>query len=395
MIARALALAVCLALLPAAASAQDGRRAVQRYGCASCHQIEGVRASARTSCVGCHQRVVAQPRSGLGRAPHVEHYLHAPDLRFITRRLREDYLVRFLQDPHDVRPRLEETMPRLPVTEEDARLIVQFLRSSAPPVTVPSSPAPSRANLQRGREVFDRAACATCHEMGNVRFGIEIPAVALAGMGRPAFEAPNLRFARERLDPDVALQWILEPRALDPNTQMPHPELSREDAIAVRDFIFLGEVGAPVRPPAPPAAASLGSAGRRVRFADVRRIFQRSCIHCHAHTSTEGSASALGFAPSSLDLSSVEGVRAGTQLPDGTRRSVLEPDASGVPPLLARLLRRHEEAARDITAPRRDPLAPTERERPTEPVGMPLGLPPVPVEDLRVIATWIAAGAPE
>lgn len=395
MIARTLTLAIALGLFASSALAQDGRAAVQRYGCASCHQIEGVRASRGTSCVGCHQRVVEQPRSGLGRAPHVEHYLHAPDLRFITRRLREDYLVRFLQDPHDVRPRLEETMPRLPVTEEDARLIIQFLRSSAPAVSVPSSPAPSRANLQRGREVFDRAACATCHEMGNVDFAIEIPAIALAGMGRPAVEAPNLRFARERLDPNVALQWILNPRALDPNTQMPHPELSREDAIAVRDFIFLADVGSAVRPTAPPTASSLGQARRRVRFADVRRIFQRSCIHCHAHTNGQETSSSLGFAPSSLDLSSIEGVRAGTQLADGTRRSVIEPDASGVPPLLARLLRRHEEAARDITAPRRDALSPIEREPPTGPVGMPLGLPPVPVEDLRTIATWIAQGAPD
>ncbi len=388
--------ALLLALaLPCSALAQDGRRAVQRYGCASCHQIEGVRASRQTSCVGCHQRVIEQPRSGLGRAPHVEHYLHAPDLRFVTRRLREDYLVRFLQDPHDVRPRLEETMPRLPVTEEDARAIVQFLRSSAPPVSVPSAPAPSAANVQRGREVFDRAACATCHELGNVDFDIHIPAVALAGMGRPAFEAPNLRFARERLDPDVALQWILDPRAIDPNTQMPHPELSRADAIAVRDFVFLGELGRPVRPAAPPTAASLGTSRRRVRFADVRRIFQRSCIHCHAHTSGQGTASALGFAPSSLDLSSIEGVRAGTQLPDGTRRSVIEPDESGVPPLLARLLRRHEEAARDVTAPRRDPLTPIARERPSDPVGMPLGLPPMPLDDLRTIAAWLAQGAPE
>lgn len=392
---RALFLVVVAFALPGAASAQDGRRAVERYGCASCHRIEGVRASRGASCVGCHERIVAQARSGMGRAPRVEHYVHAPDLRMITRRLRDDYLVGFLQDPHDVRPRLEETMPRLPVSEEDARLIVQFLRGSAGEVSVPTSPAPRRANVRRGREVFDRAACATCHEMGNVDFAIRIPTIALAGMGRPAYEAPNLRFARDRLDPDVALAWILDPRSLDPNTQMPHPELSREDAIAVRDFVFLGELGRPVRPPAPPTYADLRPVSRRVRFADVRRIFNRSCIHCHAHTSGHATASAFGFEPSSLDLSSIEGVRAGTERADGTRRSILEPDASGVPPLLARLLRRHAEAPRDITAPRRDSLAPVERERPTVPVGMPIGLPPLPLDDIRTIATWIAQGAPE
>jgi cytochrome c2 len=391
------ALVVAILALSASALAQpsDGRRAVQRYGCASCHAIEGVRASAGASCVGCHERVLAAPRSGLGRAPEVRHYLHAPDLRRITRRVREDYLLRFVQDPHDVRPRLEETMPRLPVSEADARLIVQFLRTSAGSVTVPSSPAPSRANVERGRRVFQDSGCATCHELGNLDFGLSIPAVALAGMGRPAFEAPNLRFARDRLDPDVALAWILNPRSIDPDTQMPHPELSREDAIAVRDFILLVDPGRPVAPAAPPTAADLRQLNRRVRFAEVRRIFQRSCIHCHAHTSGHETNSAFGFPPGQLDLSSLEGVRAGVRRPDGTARSVIEPDATGVPPLLSRLLRRHAEAARDITAPRRDSLAPVAREVPSEPVGMPIGLPPVPIDDLRLIATWILQGARE
>ncbi len=388
-----LAIAAVLAVAPAALAQTEGRRAVERYGCASCHQIQGVRASASASCVGCHERVLAAPQSGLGRAPHVVHYLHAPDLRRITRRLRADYIERFVRDPHDVRPRLEETMPRLPVSEEDARLIVSFLRSSAGEVSVPSSPAPSRANVERGRRVFVDSGCPTCHELGNLDFGVHIPPIALMGMGRPAYEAPNLRFARERLTPDVALAWILNPRSIDPETQMPHPELSREDAIAARDFVFLVDPGSPVTPPAPPRAEDLRRVSRQVRFADVRRIFQRSCIHCHAHTSGPGAASAFGFEPSSLDLSSIEGVRAGAALPDGTHRSVIDPDESGVPPLVARLLRRHAEAARDVTSPGHDPIMPIVRERPTERVGMPLGLPPLPVDDIRTIATWIAEGA--
>jgi cytochrome c2 len=390
-----LALTIALAAPASSAFAQapEGRRALQRYGCASCHQVPGVRASRQANCVACHQEVVARPQSGLGRAPHVEHYLHAPDLRRITRRLREDYLLSFVRDPHDVRPRLEETMPRLPVSDADAQLIVAYLRESAGPVTVPSSPAPSRANVARGRQVFDRSGCATCHEVGNLDFGIHIPPEALMGMGRPAYEAPNLRFARDRLHPDVALQWILNPRAIDPETQMPHPELSREDAIAVRDFVFLTELGSPVAPPRGASFADLNVPSRRVRFAEVRRIFQRSCIHCHAHTNGQETSGVFGFAPSQLDLSSVEGVRAGTALADGTRRSVIAPDASGVPPLVARLLRRHAESARDLTTPRHDPLFAVSREHPTEAVGMPLGLPPVPASDIATIAAWIAQGA--
>jgi len=390
-----LALVFAAALVaPCSAAAQvgEGARAFARYGCASCHQDVGAPVSAGRSCVGCHQRVVAAPRSAFGRQPRVEHYVHAPDLRRVTRRLRERYLVRFLQDPHDVRPRMEETMPRLPVTEADARAIVAFLREGAGELAVPRGPAPDMANVARGRDVFRRAGCAACHEVGNLDLGVRLPPEALAGLARPAIEAPNLRFVRDRMDPDVALAWIRDPRSVDPESQMPAPELGAEDARAVRDFLFLASAGAPATPPPTPTRESLAPLGRIVRYADVRVLFQRSCIHCHAHADARA-ASAFGFAPSSLDLSSAEGVRAGVLLPDGTRRSILTPDGSGVPPLLSRLLRRHEEAVRDVTAPGRDPLGPVARAVPVEPPGMPLGLPPLSIDDLRTIATWIAAGA--
>ncbi len=379
-----LALACVLASAPAAA--QDARAALRRYGCASCHAVEGVRVSRGQSCTGCHQAIVER-QQGRGRAPSVRHYVHAPDLG-VAGRLREDYLVSFLQDPHDARPRLEETMPRLPVTEADAQLLARWIRRDAPRVA--RGPAPSRANAEAGRAVFVRVGCATCHELGNQDFGVRVPPEALMGLGRAAFEAPNLRHVRDRLEPDVALAWIEDPRAVRPDTQMPPTNLSRADAILVRDYLWFADPGAPA--PRPAANLDLTPLSRPVAFAEMRRIFDRSCIHCHAHTDGR-SASALGFEPSSLDLSSLEGVRAGVLLPDGTRRSILEPDASGVAPLLSRLMRRHEEAARDLTAPRADPLAPIARPRPDEPVGMPLGLPPIDPADVRLVATWIAQGA--
>ncbi|MEZ4337075.1 MAG: hypothetical protein R3B82_10640 [Sandaracinaceae bacterium] len=380
----AILLGLACVLASAPASAQDARAVARRYGCASCHAVEGVRVSHGQSCTGCHQAIIERQR-GRGRAPAVRHYVSVPDLRVAGSRLREDYLVSFLQDPHDVRPRLEETMPRLPVTEADARILARWLRRDAP--AVPPGPAPSRANAEAGRAVYARVGCATCHELGNLDFGVHLPPEALMGLGRAAFEAPNLRHVRERLDPDVALAWIEGPRSVSPHTQMPETELSHADAILVRDFLWFADPGAPA-PRAEPNL-DLTPLSRPVAFGEIRRIFDRSCIHCHAHTDGQ-SASALGFEPSSLDLSSEEGVRAGVLLPDGSRRSIVEPDATGVAPLLYRLMRRHEEAARDMTAPRADPLDPVRRVRPDEPVGMPLGLPPVDASDIRRIATWLA-----
>jgi len=384
---RPVAIAVALLCVAAPAAAQDPPDALRRYGCVSCHEVPGERVSRGQSCTGCHQTLVERQRRR-GRAPTVEHYVHAPDLRVAGARLREDYLVSFLRDPHDARPRMEEPMPRLPVTEADARLLARWIRRDAP--RVPTSPSPQRSNAAAGRAVFARSGCPVCHELGNVDFDVDLPPEVFMRLGRPADEAPNLRFVRDRLDPDVALAWIEDPRGVSPHTQMPDTHLSHADAILVRDFLWFADPGAPA--PRPAARVDLTPLARQVRFRDVRRVFAQSCIHCHAHTDGR-SASALGFEPSSLDLSSLEGVRAGVRHPDGTTRSILEPDDSGVSPLLQRLLRRHEEAARDVAAPRQDALGPVERAAPTESVGMPLGLPPVDPADIRLLATWIAQGA--
>lgn len=386
-------LLVLASLLASPAAAQSaGREAVERYGCATCHTVPGVRVSRRQSCVGCHERVVGARRSGLGRAPRVQHYLHVPDLRHVTRRLREDYLVSYLQNPHDARPRMEETMPRLPVTEDDARLITRYLRAQAGEVEVPASPAPDPGNVAPGRAAFERAGCMTCHELGNLDFGVHLPPVALRRIGDAAFEAPNLRFVRDRMTPDVALAWIRNPRAIDPNTEMPHPQLSDGDARVIRDFLFLVDPGRPAAARRP--TLELQPLSRRVRYAEVRAIFDRSCIHCHAHTDGEANAT-FGFAPSSLDLSSPEGVRAGVLLPGGARRSVLAPDHTGLPPLVWRLVRRHEEATRDQAGVLADPLGPALAPPDDTPPGMPLGLPPVAPDDIRLLYTWALQGAPE
>ncbi len=392
-------LLLTLLLAPAAARAQDadaGRAAIERYGCTSCHEVPGLGQRTETSCVGCHQEVARRPRSGFGARPHVEHYLRAPSLEHVTSRLSRDYLVRFLVDPHDVRPRLEETMPRLPVTERDARDIVAYLERVAPArPAVARSPAPDPSRVAEGAEAFRNAGCAACHSFGNFDPGFEVPAETVRALGEQARHAPNLRFVRERMHPDVALAWIRDPRAVDPHTLMDRPGVTAEQALAIRDFLYLASPGAPAPVPDVPRAASLRPLDRAVGWADVRRIFGRSCIHCHAHADDGSSAGALGFEPVALDLSTYEGVLAGVRAPDGSRRSVLEPAEDGTPPLLARLLRRHAEAGRDVVPHRRDTLIRAVRPHAdTGPAGMPLGLPPVPEPDLRVLATWIARGAP-
>ncbi|MCS6797435.1 MAG: hypothetical protein NZ898_02700 [Myxococcota bacterium] len=382
------------------ASIELGRRALVEHGCVLCHDAPGIaRPSVAQSCTGCHQALLRRQRPGLGSRPRVRHFVEVPDLAHAAARLRPDYLARYLERPHDVRPRLEEAMPRLPVTAERARAIVAYLRAQVGPPRLEAAPAPSPANVDAGRAVFVRA-CASCHAFGNLDPGFRLPAAAIAALGPAATLAPNLRFVRDRMDPGVALAVIVDPTAVHPAARMPRPSISRQEAIAVRDFLYLGDAGRPAAPPQPPPAwTSLPMPSRRVGFDDVRRIFQRSCVHCHAHSTDAAAASAFGFDATALDLASYEGVLAGVRLPDGRRRSVLAPGPDGVPPLLARLLRRHEEAVRDVVPEGHDTLAPAFPQSNAASAGamapgMPLALPPLPLSDVGVVAAWIRGGTP-
>lgn len=382
---------------------EAGRRAIARFGCDNCHTLPQRPAHRADGCVGCHQGVRRRAAAMLGRRPEVTHLLTTPSLTHVTRRLEADYLVRYLQDPHDVRHRLTESMPRLPVSEADARNIVAFFSAEAGSFRAPASPAPSAARVDRGREVFSSGGCAGCHAFGNAPAPYVLPRAAIIAFGDAATLAPNLRYARERMDPDTMLAWIIDPRSVDPGAHMEAPEISAEDALAVRDYVLLGSPGRPVSPRRTPTVNDLTPLDRNVTFREVRALFGQSCIHCHSHATGARASQALGFEAFELDLTTWEGIRAGVTTASGEQHSILETSTGGnigdagagsVSPLVARLLQRHAEAPRDLVTPPRDPLAAAERRRPPRgPVGMPLGLPPLSLEQIRIIHTWVVQGA--
>lgn len=380
-----------------------GHEAAARYGCVHCHALPNERSHPRAGCVSCHVRTIESRGPAASR---ISHYVATPGLRFVARRLSASYLIEYLMRPHDVRPHLEETMPRLPIDEGRARDLTAYLASLSPPAQIEAGPAPSAARVARGEALFVSKGCVACHTFGNRGFGDrpsggELPEAARRALGAAAALAPNLRYARVRMERDVMLAWIRDPSRVDPETRMPRPELTAEEALAVRDFLWLGDPGqpAPLRPPT--RAAMLEPVEREVSYAEVAAIFARSCVHCHAHSGASvgelsGRLSAFGFPRAELDLSSYEGVMRGVTRANGERVSLLDPEAEGeAPPLIARLLERHAEAQRDVVPPHRDPLGPAFGVSTDGPmVGMPLGLPPLPAEDLRLLVTWIGRGAP-
>ncbi len=60
--------------------------------------------------------------------------------------------------------------------------------------------------------------------------------------------APDLRFTRDRYRPDALAQWVVNPRALKPDTRMPNLGLTPSDAADVATFILTAHLDPPVHP---------------------------------------------------------------------------------------------------------------------------------------------------
>ncbi len=352
---------------------------VERFECYRCHDAPGklVPATRDRHCARCHQAVLRGDLDDEGYEPEAvarwkacDYQLEVvPSLTGLERRVRREWLIEFLQRPHDLRPDLPASMPRLRVSPEDARAIADHF--------VPAEPEAKEAialgDARRGRELFLDRGCTSCHAFG----GAELPARPRTP-GLASRLAPDLRHTRARMTPHALLTWLGDPAALKPDTLMPKPALDEAERLDVAAFLL----EAPLAPPPPVTApARLPLLERRVAYEEVeRRVFKRVCWHCHSDPAPvggdggRGNTGGFGFAGRGLDLGSHGAVLRGGR--DGL--DVLAPDASGLPRIVSVMLARHVEAqGGEVPGVR----------------GMPLGLRPMALEEIQLVESWIAQGA--
>ena len=362
---------------------------LERFECSRCHEGTGLpAATADRDCVSCHREI----RDGRFRGPpaelkrwraHVHSLLVTPSLQASAARLRRAWVAEFLREPHDVRPNLPATMPRLAISTAEAAAIAAQL---VPDERLEPEPAGDPAS---GATLYVELRCARCHRFS----GGPLPP-AHAGpseLGVPSRElagdaialAPDLAFARTRLQPGRVVAWLRDPSALAPGTLMPSHALSEPQARDLATFLLT----TPLQPRPPRALpARLPPLRRAVRWDEVNAaVFAKVCRHCHAapHLARgdggPGNTGGFGFAPRGLDLSSYEGISSGSLDDLGERRSVFAALPDGTPRLLAHLLARaSEEAGTAVEAVR----------------GMPLGLPALGPAQIQLVETWIAQDRP-
>ena len=350
----------------------------QAGDCYRCHEVPGATAavSRLDSCADCHawiREVASSPakrEKAMGVFPlweryerNTRSYLAVPPLDAAMARLDPDWVGDYLADPHDLRPGMSETMPRFALSEaQRAALVADF---AAAAVAVPATPAPDPAHVDEGLALLSAKACTTCHA-----FGAAVPALVQS-------HAPDLAHARSRLSPDMAVAWMRNPQAISPGATMPAMGLSEAEAVSIRYALWLADPAwteAPALGPAPRAAT------RPVTYAELEeKVFGKIRVHCHMDPAQNqgragpGNAGGFGYAATGIELQTMDGVRA---VADKLPRVLLD---------------RRAEAHRDVVSAGQRPAALARPERP----GMPLGLPPIPDEDIALVLAWIDQGMPE
>ncbi|WP_437277443.1 cytochrome c [Sorangium sp. So ce375] len=378
--------------LAATAQAGDparGERLVAELQCNRCHDGTGHAPAARDAhCVQCHQDIAAgrfqAPAAAMKRwNENLVQLRDVPSLAAAGDRLRRDWIRGFLLSPHDVRPRLHATMPRLAIGPEQASDIAAYLtreRRERPAASLEG------ASAARGRELYEAKGCGTCHAFtGTAGLTAVAPVKGMEKETRAAIAlAPDLRHARDRMETADLVAWVLDPGAIKPGTPMPQVPMSPAEARDIAAFIVTAELS-PRAPASAPERLPLLS--RRVTYAEVdRRVFRVTCRHCHSEPDYAlgdggpGNTGGFGFKPRGLNLATYEGIAAGYVDDHGERRSVFSRGPDGAPRLVAALLARQaEEAGRADPAVR----------------GMPLGLPAVGPEEIQLVESWIAQGRPQ
>ena len=395
----------------------DGRDLVRKYSCTDCHLlIEPQLRPAQQTCVECHLLIKGLERDPdkhdhvLLAHPHffrncsrVQHLLRAPNLFGLGARVRPDWIRKFLESPYDVRPHLEESMIPMNLEAQEIEALVRYFRAIAsvfgqtPPedaaaqTGAPKSERERKVLAERGHTLFIEKKCQQCHQFGNTRFDAEQGSWDWL-QGRA--EAPNLRFARDRLTRHSATEWIREPAKMSPGTRMPQFELKQDEIVALVEYLFSGDLGEPppTREPRPKIKLAHASTWEEVNVT----VFQNTCVHCHGGDGGAGVTGAYGYRARRLDLSSYAGVRRGALRADGSRENILTSRKGDLPPLiLERVQRRVVENQRDFIEPFRDPLTDLTRKREghVKP-GMPLGHPALTPEQMGVLESWLEAGAP-
>jgi mono/diheme cytochrome c family protein len=178
-------------------------------------RIAGTGLFEKYNCLGCHH--VA------GQGGNI-----APNLAYEGSKVRGDWLLSFLKQPHQIRPLMQARMPTFPLTESEAvslrdYIMTTFLDERVPKVAQVAQAITPDLAAQGEKLYWEKYPCFTCHQIQGKTGGAAV--------------GPDLTDAWKRLNPDWMVQWIKNPQAFDPATLMPNLGVPDAEAIAIVAYL--------------------------------------------------------------------------------------------------------------------------------------------------------------
>ena len=229
-----------------------GKELVLTYQCNRCHDGTGHEAAVQAKhCVHCHKdimedRFTAAPASLAKWKPRVKDLADAPSLEATGQRFTRSWIEQYLLQPADLRPHLQQYMPRLGITADDARDIAAYLVPGVErPISDPGATLELKgADLGKGRQLLETKGCGSCHVFSGV---VALPSSTPPAMTPKDFEvghrlAPDLRVTRARTTPAKLIAWLSDPKAVKPDTKMPKIDLSAADVKNLAGYILGAEL---------------------------------------------------------------------------------------------------------------------------------------------------------
>jgi mono/diheme cytochrome c family protein len=199
--------------LPGAEAIARGEQLFVELGCHGCHLTEGYEELAKENGVA----------------------VIAPSLRRIGAKADRGWLVRWVTNPHQFRPRTR--MPNFMFDQTEAVQIAAFLLAAsreASEAWTAAHPAPTIVAggelAVRGRQLVDTAGCRACHALA--------PDEVAGRLGANKDIAPNLSRIADKTGAQWIYHWIRNPRGYSAIARMPSLRLSDDEARAVTAYLL-------------------------------------------------------------------------------------------------------------------------------------------------------------
>lgn len=191
-----------------------------------------------------------------------------PTLKNLAAKLEPDFVYSWISRPRDFRPKTH--MPQVfhlsnidaeevvtvaeygggePIlgqrwNETAVAAITRFLFANHPEQPLPPIPDGMEGDAERGREVMNLTSCFACHNTAPFdEAGAQPPLLSnrVTGQGHGMDRnemGPNLRGVATKVTKEWLYHWLVDPKSYWPDTRMPDPRLTEQDALDVATYIM-------------------------------------------------------------------------------------------------------------------------------------------------------------